>query len=404
MTPSAAEVRSPGPAVSVILPTYQRRDLVLRAVASVLAQSFRDFELILIDGSLDGTREALAPLRDQIRYVWQPNRGVSAARNAALDVARGEFVAFLDSDNWWLPEHLAVIVTLLRRHPEAVLASTSAHYREDGHQPLMQARLVEPFPAILTRGLAGFVSSTAARRTEIEAAGRFDESLQVGEDTDLWLRLALRGQFVLLERQTAVIVRSPDSLSMRATPTGARLNAVAASLHHVEERMLTEGRGGAATKVHGARRYVEALELLAIGNASAVPGILAEACRLLPDLSQGWGYGLYLFGLMPSGPNAAARLSRLQTLATAWPDRGSPMSGALHARALYETVCLDGPHEALRWAARAPKGPLLRHAVRRVAEIILRRVQRLADPRREPVHLGTGWDVSDDDSAGRHER
>src|SRR2546423_455961 len=97
------------PAVSVLVPTYQRRAAVALAVRSILAQTYRDFEVIVVDdGSTDGTEDEVAPLG--VRYLWQENRGVSAARNAGLWVARGRIIAFLDSDNMWYPDHLEYIV------------------------------------------------------------------------------------------------------------------------------------------------------------------------------------------------------------------------------------------------------------------------------------------------------
>src|SRR5438132_3254976 len=102
------------PAVSVIVPTFQRREYVVRAVGSVLAQTYEDFELIVVDdGSTDGTGEALAGLDGRLRYLWQENRGTGAARNTGLRLARGEIVAFLDSDNRWLPHHLGIVTEVL---------------------------------------------------------------------------------------------------------------------------------------------------------------------------------------------------------------------------------------------------------------------------------------------------
>src|SRR5215213_5732646 len=93
------------PAVSVILPTYERREVVGDAIRSVLAQSFSDFELIVVDdGSTDGTDKSLPRPDPRVRYVWQANAGVAAARNRGLELARAPIAAFIDSDDVWLPD------------------------------------------------------------------------------------------------------------------------------------------------------------------------------------------------------------------------------------------------------------------------------------------------------------
>src|SRR4051794_40424384 len=151
---------SRAPAVSVLVPTYQRRADVGRAVRSILAQAYRDFEVIVVDdGSTDGTEEEIA--RVGVRYLWQENRGVSAARNAGLRVARGRIVAFLDSDNTWFPDHLDVVVGALEVHPSVVAASTAPGYHVGTRLERGRMRVVQPFPDVLVRPLAGYVSATA---------------------------------------------------------------------------------------------------------------------------------------------------------------------------------------------------------------------------------------------------
>ena len=107
------------PRVSVVIPTYNRREYVQEAIDSVLAQSYTDYELIVVDdGSNDSTGEALhSRYGDRLAYEWRPNAGVSAARNRGLELARGEFIAFLDSDDVWLPQKLQQQVAFLDESP-----------------------------------------------------------------------------------------------------------------------------------------------------------------------------------------------------------------------------------------------------------------------------------------------
>ena len=106
--------------VSVVIPTYNRADLIVEALESVFRQTFRDFEVIVVDdGSTDHTEEAMRAYAGRIRYVRQANRGVNAARNRAIDMALGEYIALLDNDDLWREEKLALQVDLLDRHVDA---------------------------------------------------------------------------------------------------------------------------------------------------------------------------------------------------------------------------------------------------------------------------------------------
>ncbi|HEY5957340.1 MAG TPA: glycosyltransferase family A protein, partial [Polyangiaceae bacterium] len=108
------------PKVTAVIPTYNRREYVQEAIDSIIAQTFRDYEIIVVDdGSTDGTREALpARYGERIRYLWQTNQGESAARNHALSLAMGQYIAFLDSDDLWLPDKLTKQVALLEQRQD----------------------------------------------------------------------------------------------------------------------------------------------------------------------------------------------------------------------------------------------------------------------------------------------
>jgi glycosyltransferase involved in cell wall biosynthesis len=185
------------PRVSVIIPTYNRRAMALEAAASVLAQTSRDFELIVVDdGSDDGSAAALAALDGRLRLLRHPERrGVSAARNTGMAAAQGEWLAFLDSDDLWWPEKLAQQLDYIAGRPEALICQTDeiwvrrgvrvnkpqSHRKAGGwiFQQSLKRCMVSPSAAMLHRRLA-------------EAHGGFDESLPGAEDYDLWLRLTWR--------------------------------------------------------------------------------------------------------------------------------------------------------------------------------------------------------------------
>jgi len=213
------------PRVSVIIPVYNRAELIAQAVESVLRQTFSDFELLVVDdGSSDGTWEALQRYGSRIRALRQEHQGASAARNLGIQTAAGEYLAFLDSDDLWQPQKLARQVAFLDQHPEAALvhcdgwvikgqdvpadlASRATFYatRLPPHGPEAPARLMSA--PIITSHL--MVRSAAVKR-----AGGFAEDLWLHEDADLILRLLEAGQAIAYLPEPLVVKRDlPDGLA-----------------------------------------------------------------------------------------------------------------------------------------------------------------------------------------------
>ncbi len=324
------------PTVSVVIPTYQRRDLVEDAVRSVLAQSYGDLELIVVDdGSADGTGEAIAALDGDVRYHWQPNRGAAAARNAGVALARGSIVAFLDSDDLWLPDHLGVLTETFARHPRGVLVSTTPRHRAEGRAAPGDAVLLEPLPACLYGNPVGWPSSIGVRRADLLAVGGFDEQLPVGEGGELWARLAFRGPFALVERETIVKRQTADGLVDRWRDSGAFLDAFETTARRGVER--AESLTGAAAErmgafAAGAVAFVAALRSLVGRDERSLSRARGEACRLLPQLNQDVESLDHRLRLLPFAGNADVRGYRFEALASAWPDPGSRAAASLRGR------------------------------------------------------------------------
>jgi glycosyltransferase involved in cell wall biosynthesis len=341
MSRENAEPRSQ-PAVSVVLPTYQRRELVKRAVATVLTQTYRDFELIVIDdGSTDGTREALAPLVDRLTYRWQSNRGVAAARNAGLRLARGEIVAFLDSDDRWLPDHLAVVTEMLARHPEAVLATTCPKSVIGGRASLRKAKLYDPFPRTLLSNGAGFPSCVAIRREAIIAAGGFDERLAVSSDSDLFLRVALRGPFTMLQRRTTIRQYTTTGLMKSGQRGGLSIEAYKYRTRRAME-VLNRQSGSCGRDLsrpaHGAFAFACALDALDRGDYSAARRWLVKACQLFPDLSNQALVVHWRLGHLSRAHIPDAWMQYLDVTARLWPEPGAHTALFLRVSALTAAV------------------------------------------------------------------
>ena len=208
------------PLVTVLMPAWNRERFVREAVDSVLAQTFADFELLVIDdGSTDATAAIVAAVVDpRVRCLREPHRGIGAAMNAGLRAARGRYVARLDSDDVWLPELLATQVAILEARPEAGVAYARAQGMEaDGaltaHVWGMAPRWPDDHLRSMLWGDFTCNITTVARRELLERIGGFDETLIAGEDWDLWLRIAKHARFAFTDRVLARFRWHADNLT-----------------------------------------------------------------------------------------------------------------------------------------------------------------------------------------------
>jgi glycosyltransferase involved in cell wall biosynthesis len=199
------------PRVSVILPTWNRARFLAEAIDSVLAQTFGDLELLVVDdGSTDDTARLLAAVEDpRLRVIRQEHRGGSAALNAGLREARGEFIARIDSDDSWLPDMLEAEAAVLDARPEidVVYAQAEAMDPAGNVIPGQVRGRPERFPGEPLRSMLyeDFTCNIAilARRRCYARIGEYDESLSTSEDWDLWMRVARCCRFAYLDRVVA---------------------------------------------------------------------------------------------------------------------------------------------------------------------------------------------------------
>jgi glycosyltransferase involved in cell wall biosynthesis len=192
---------------SIVVPVYNKRALLRATVESALQQSFAGFELILIDdGSTDGSLEAVADLTDpRIRILRQENGGASAARNAGMAAARHQWIAFLDADDLWLPDHLAELDRIRSRFPEAGLIGT-AFFRGTVTVPRSEEgdiRLISYFEEVGRGRVPFWTSSAAVRADAARAVGGFNDD-PIGQDSEYWARVAFDHPVAASTRATAI--------------------------------------------------------------------------------------------------------------------------------------------------------------------------------------------------------
>lgn len=207
------------PEVSVVIPTYNRAAMLQEAIQSVMAQTYRDYEVIVVDdGSTDNTRDVASAFSGKVRYVLQQNRGRSAARNHGIGLAQGRYIAFLDSDDLFMPHKLAVQVSRMNEEPEAgMVYSAALNVDERGNE----------IPSVYEASASGWIYRqvafyvpltitlpTVMIRTEVlRQVGGFDENMDRFEDTDMWRRVAKRYP----------IIGVPEPLTTLRTHSGNRL-------------------------------------------------------------------------------------------------------------------------------------------------------------------------------------
>lgn len=219
-----------------------------KAIDSVLAQTYRDFELIIADdGSTDGTRDYLEAIDDpRVRPIWLEHHGLTSARSAALRHVRGEWVAFLDSDDLWLPEKLALQLNRLATHATCRWSCTGYSFVDTDERPLPErsSLLHRPVSGHILESMLKFeivpsIVTTIVQRSLIQEIGGFDEGISICADFDFMLRLAMRSEICALP-ESLVLVRE------HAGRTTAQLRLV--DVHVDQERVFRKAAAAATSR------------------------------------------------------------------------------------------------------------------------------------------------------------
>ena len=189
--------------ISVIIPTFNRKHTLQRAIDSVLAQTFKPFEIIIVDdGSKDGTKEWLLQNYPSVQYIHQPNNGVSSARNKGIQISQGSWIALLDSDDEWMPEKLEYQSRFLEMNRDSSFCHTNEIWIRNGVR-VNQMKKHKKYGGDIFKHCLDICrispSSSIIKKDVFEEVGAFDESLTVCEDYDLWLRVTAKFNILFLD-------------------------------------------------------------------------------------------------------------------------------------------------------------------------------------------------------------
>ncbi|MBX6365071.1 MAG: glycosyltransferase family 2 protein [Gemmatimonadetes bacterium] len=319
------------PRVSVVIPAYNSAPFIAETLESVLTQTYTDYEIIVVNDGSPDTPEleaVLAPYASRITYIAQENRGPGGARNTGVRRARGEFVAFLDSDDTWAAEFLSSQLAMFEADPGLDLVYADALLV--GDSPLAGRTLMEVAPSqgeptferLAAEECTVFTSTVVARKRALLDAGLFDEQFFHSEDWDLWLRLAHRGGRIAYQRRVLACHRAhPQSLTAQSGallrgPIRVADKAISALSLMPHQRALLEKR---------AQWYAAHLALMD-SKRHLVDGRFREAQRLLREAnitlkSKKLRTAAFLLRLTPS------LLRRLYLLRNRW-WLGSPLTRA----------------------------------------------------------------------------
>jgi glycosyltransferase involved in cell wall biosynthesis len=236
---------------SIIIPTYNRATHIKYAIESVIAQTYEEWELIIIDdGSTDDTCKICTSINDhRIKYIYQNNSERSAARNKGIDIAKGEWICFLDSDDYFLPNHLEQLMnTINRENLKNIMLASGLYTEKNGNRTKKELLNFEVHP-VREISEKFLIPTQVCVSREILINNRFDENFCLWEDTHLWMRIAAQFPVIQINLYTAVQIHHKDS---------------------------TVAIGSKKIKINDVNRYIEAIKSLSENYSLIFNGILNQ--------------------------------------------------------------------------------------------------------------------------------
>jgi len=298
------------PKVSVVIPTYNRSGMVKEAISSVLVQTERDFEIIVVDdGSTDDTSSVVAAMEDgRISYFYKNNGGPASARNYGLSKGTGEYVAFLDHDDLWPPNYLEVMLSRLEKNTEfgAAYSPITAVYPDGGEVKSYKRPDGKSGWLAVNLFKHGFVwtSATLIRR-EVLKNFYFDESLKTSyEDGDFFLRLSMKTQFLFVEGVEAVRRNHAENFSTKVGVLATRILVLERFYFRLGGNKIVPARVARRRLSHACRKVAE--ERRREGNRSAAISLYKRAIKYWPfdlRLYVGLGQSFLLNKTKDQNPN-----------------------------------------------------------------------------------------------------
>ncbi len=273
--------------VSVVIPTFNRANYIVRAVKSVLAQTYKNYEIIVVDdGSTDDTRQLLEPYSHCVRYIYQDNAGPAAARNNGISRAEGEWLAFLDSDDIWLSQKLEIQLShcinlnadlcfhdlSFSNSAGEYIASWNeyVHKGQLGLPPLKTGIMPDAYQRMMTTGHLFLTTTFLAKRSVIHHIGYFNKDYRTSEDLELYFRLAARYRVAYISEALAVYSPGTHRVTDKERIYVDRINAIKNSLAdrlkfedttlaHLAKKGLLQETRNLAGSYRNSRHYYKAL-------------------------------------------------------------------------------------------------------------------------------------------------